>query len=95
MTPKWIKSIRGWEQSDLDAAVARLRGRGVLDAEGSLTEEGAALRERLETETDRLDAAPYERLGAAGLARLAELGGALVMKAVMAGAFPADLRGKA
>ncbi|WP_328928718.1 hypothetical protein OG429_31960 [Streptomyces sp. NBC_00190] len=95
MTPKWIKSIRGWEQSDLDAAVARLRGRGVLDAEGSLTEEGAALRERLETETDRLDAAPYEHLGAAGLARLAELGGALVMKAVMAGAFPADLRGKA
>ncbi|MFE9632637.1 hypothetical protein [Streptomyces sp. NPDC006463] len=95
MTPKWIKSIRGWEQSDLDAAVARLRGRGVLDADGALTEEGAALRERLETETDRLDAAPYEHLGAAGLARLAELGGALVMKAVMAGAFPADLRGKA
>ncbi|MFB7466530.1 hypothetical protein ACFCZ1_24070 [Streptomyces sp. NPDC056224] len=95
MTPKWIKSIRGWEQSDLDAAAARLRGRGVLDADGALTEEGAALRERLETETDRLDAAPYELLGAAGLARLAELGSALVMKAVMAGAFPADLRGKA
>ncbi|MGW0751479.1 SCO6745 family protein [Streptomyces sp. NPDC002587] len=95
MTPKWIKSIRGWEQSDLDAAAARLRGRGVLDADGALTEEGAALRERLETETDRLDAAPYELLGAAGLARLAELGSALVMKAVMAGAFPADLRGRA
>ncbi|MFG2981490.1 hypothetical protein ACGFYQ_09550 [Streptomyces sp. NPDC048258] len=95
MTPKWLKSIRGWEQSDLDAAAARLRERGVLDAGGELTEQGAALRERLETETDRLDAAPYEHLGAAGLARLAELGGGFVMKAVMAGAFPADLRGKA
>uniref|UniRef100_A0AAU2JZH3 SalK n=1 Tax=Streptomyces sp. NBC_00049 TaxID=2903617 RepID=A0AAU2JZH3_9ACTN len=95
MTPKWIKAIRGWQQSDLDDAVARLRARGVLDADGALTEEGVALRERLEADTDRLDAAPYEHLGAAGLARLAELGGGLVVKAVTAGAFPADLRGKA
>lgn len=27
MTPEWIKSIRGWEQSDLDAATDRLRER--------------------------------------------------------------------
>ncbi|MBT2482514.1 hypothetical protein [Streptomyces sp. ISL-94] len=94
MTSKWLKATRGWEQADLDAATERLRERGVLDAAGELTEEGKALRERLETETDRLDAAPYEHLGAAGLARLAELGGGFVLKAVAAGAFPADLRGK-
>lgn len=93
MAPKWLKAIRGWEQSDLDAAAARLRERGVLDADGALTAEGAALRERLETETDRLDAAPYEHLGATGLARLAELGGRFVVQAVTAGAFPGDLRG--
>ncbi|MFD3544322.1 hypothetical protein ACFWUW_01660 [Streptomyces sp. NPDC058655] len=93
MAPKWLKSIRGWEQADLDAATARLRERGVLDSDGALTEQGAALRERLEAETDRLDAAPYEHLGAAGLARLAELGGGFVAKAVAAGAFPRDLRG--
>lgn len=93
MSPKWLKATRGWEQTDLDAAADRLRTRGVLDAEGALTEEGAALRERLEAETDRLDAAPYEHLGAAGLARLAELGGPIVARAVAAGAFPADLRG--
>ncbi|WP_329377184.1 hypothetical protein OG625_06460 [Streptomyces sp. NBC_01351] len=93
MSPKWLKRIRGWEQTDLDAAADRLRSRGVLDADGALTEQGAALRERLETETDRLDAAPYEHLGAAGLARLAELGGAIVYKAMAAGAFPRDLRG--
>ncbi|GGZ63699.1 hypothetical protein GCM10010371_24210 [Streptomyces subrutilus] len=93
MAPKWLKAIRGWEQSDLDAAAARLRERGALDADGALTAEGAALRERLETETDRLDAAPYEHLGATGLARLAELGGRFVVQAVTAGAFPGDLRG--
>ncbi|MEU9159841.1 hypothetical protein AB0D29_06065 [Streptomyces sp. NPDC048424] len=94
MTPKWLKGMRGWEQADLDAAAARLRERGVLDAAGELTEQGVALREQLEHDTDRLDAAPYEHLGEAGLARLTELGGALVVKAVTAGAFPADLMGK-
>ncbi|MEV7726018.1 hypothetical protein AB0P15_14895 [Streptomyces sp. NPDC087917] len=95
MTPKWVKGIRGWEQSDLDAAADRLRARGILAADGELTEEGRAVRERLETETDRLDAAPYEHLGAEGLARLHELGAGFVGQAVAAGAFPRDLFGKA
>ncbi|MFG2747916.1 SCO6745 family protein [Streptomyces xanthophaeus] len=94
MTSKWIKGMRGWEQSDLEAAVDRLRSRGILDAERELTEEGKAVRERLEADTDRLDAAPYEHLGAEGLARLHALSGGFVMKAVAAGAFPADLFGK-
>lgn len=95
MTAKWTKSLRGWDQSDLDAASDRLRKRGILDADGELTEEGKAVREHLESETDRLDAAPYEHLGAEGLARLGELGGGFVMKAIGAGAFPRDLSGKA
>ncbi|MFD9355229.1 hypothetical protein [Streptomyces sp. NPDC060031] len=94
MTPKWLKIIRGWEQSDLDAAQERLAARGILDADGELTAEGQDLREALEADTDRLDAAPYEHLGAEGLARLAELGGGFVMQAVGAGAFPGDLFGK-
>ncbi|WP_405527846.1 hypothetical protein OG592_08355 [Streptomyces avidinii] len=95
MTAKWIKTIRGWEQSDLDAATGRLRERGILDADGELTEEGKAVRERLEVETDRLDAAPYEHLGEQGLARLAELGSGFVSRAIGAGAFPRDLFGRA
>ncbi|MFJ3924750.1 hypothetical protein [Streptomyces sp. NPDC090022] len=94
MSPKWIKATRGWDQETLDAATARLRGRGLLDADGELTEAGRDLREHVETETDRLDAGPYEHLGADGLARLAELGGGFVLTAVAAGAFPADLFGK-
>ncbi|AWZ07425.1 MULTISPECIES: hypothetical protein [unclassified Streptomyces] len=95
MTPKYLKIIRGWDQSDLDAATGRLRERGVLDAEGALTPAGTELREALETETDRLDEAPYEHLGAAGLARLAEIGGGFAIQAYVGGAFPGDLLGKA
>ncbi|MFI5979299.1 hypothetical protein ACIBEA_00330 [Streptomyces sp. NPDC051555] len=94
MTSKWLRATRGWSAADLAAAADRLRERGLLDADHELTEAGTALRERLEADTDRIDAAPYEHLGAAGLARLHELGGALVVRAIRAGAFPADLTGK-
>ncbi|WP_217552466.1 hypothetical protein [Streptomyces sp. GbtcB6] len=94
MTPKWVFATRGWSQDDWDAAVARLRERGLLDAAGELTGAGVALRAEIETETDRLDRAPYEHLGADGVARLTELAAGFARAAVAAGAFPADLVGK-
>ncbi|MEV6762694.1 hypothetical protein AB0N16_19125 [Streptomyces sp. NPDC051105] len=94
MNPKWVLATRGWSQDDWDATVARLRERGLLDAAGELTEAGAALRAEIETETDRLDRAPYEHLGAGGVARLAELAKGFAGAAIAAGAFPADLVGK-
>ncbi|MFD5008662.1 SCO6745 family protein [Streptomyces chartreusis] len=94
MTPKWIFSTRGWTQEDWDAASERLRGRGLLDMGGELTDQGTALRKEIESETDRLDRAPYEHLGAEGVARLTELGAGFAGAAVTAGAFPADLLGK-
>ncbi|MEU6993920.1 hypothetical protein ABZ953_25115 [Streptomyces sp. NPDC046465] len=92
--PKWVFATRGWNQEEWDAAVQRLRGRGLLDGEGELTEAGAALRRDVEAETDRLDRAPYEHLGAAGVERLTELGTLITGTALQAGAFPADLLGK-
>ncbi|MFE7901116.1 hypothetical protein ACFU3E_27165 [Streptomyces sp. NPDC057424] len=94
MTPKWILGTRGWSQGDWDAATERLRGRGLLDASGDLTEQGVALRREIEDETDRLDRAPYEHLGPQGVARLTELGGVFAHAVLVAGAFPADLIGK-
>ncbi|MGY4978431.1 SCO6745 family protein [Streptomyces sp. 900105755] len=94
MAPKWVFATRGWSQDDWDAAVERLRDRGLVDAAGELTEAGAALRAEIETETDRLDRAPYEHLGAEGVARLTELAADFARTAVAAGAFPADLLGK-
>ena len=66
----------------------------VLDAEGELTGTGTALRAELEEATDRMDAAPYEHLGADGVARLTELGRGFLFAAASAGAFPEDLVGK-
>ncbi|MFF0434097.1 hypothetical protein ACFYU9_17940 [Streptomyces sp. NPDC004327] len=94
MSPRWVLGTRGWSRDDWDAAAERLRGRGLLDAGGELTEAGVALRADLEDETDRLDSAPYEHLGADGVARLTELTKGFLTAAVGAGAFPANLSGK-
>lgn len=94
MSPRWILGTRGWRRTDWEAAVERLRGRGLLDGEGELTEAGVALRAELEEVTDRMDAAPYEHLGAEGVARLTELARGFLFTAASAGAFPADLTGK-
>ncbi|MGV9451970.1 SCO6745 family protein [Streptomyces sp. NPDC003635] len=94
-TPRWQMVTRGWNQEEWDAAAARLRERGLLDEADELTERGVALRDGIERETDRLDRAPYEHLGADDVARLTELGSGFVRTALAAGAFPADLIGKA
>ncbi|WP_028798907.1 SCO6745 family protein [Streptomyces sp. 142MFCol3.1] len=95
MAPKWALSTRGWSRDDWEAASARLRDRGLLDTEGELTESGVALRQDIEDRTDRLDRAPYEHLGAAGVERLTELAKGVLMTALAAGAFPGDMIGKA
>jgi hypothetical protein len=94
MTPKWVFGTRGWSQEEWDAAAGRLRERGLLDGDGELTEAGVALRAGIETETDRLDRAPYEHLGAEGVIRLTELATGFARRALAAGAFPANLLGK-
>ncbi|WP_217142327.1 hypothetical protein [Streptomyces sp. AC627_RSS907] len=94
IAPKWVLSTRGWTREEWDAATDRLRDRGLLDDAGALTERGAALRDEVERETDRLDAAPYAHLGTQGVARLTELSTAFARTALGAGAFPADLFGK-
>ncbi|MGP3982354.1 SCO6745 family protein [Streptomyces sp. KR80] len=92
--PKWLLRTRGWAPENWAAAEDRLRARGLMAAEGELTEAGVGLRKRIEEETDRLDRAPYEHLGEAGVARLTELAGGWTMTALAAGAFPDELLGK-
>jgi hypothetical protein len=82
---------RGWSQEEWDAGAAGLAERGLLAADGALTPEGAALRKRLEEDTDRLGAAPWLHLGAEGTARLGEIGGRLAAALVDAGCFPAGV----
>lgn len=94
MAPKWVLATRGYNEQDWDAAKERLRDRGVLDTDGELTADGVELRKQLEDDTDRLDSAPYEHLGAEGVARLTELAAGFTTAALESGAFPEGLFGK-
>ena len=45
--PAFAASSRGWTAEQWQDAVERLVGRGLLTADGRLTDDGSALRERL------------------------------------------------
>ena len=73
VTAKVLASSRAWPESEWDAAVDSLRSRGICDAEGNLTAEGRAQRDRIEQRTDELAAAPYVALGEERCERVREL----------------------
>jgi hypothetical protein len=84
----FARASRGWSEQEWDGAVVALAERGVLDASGALTDDGLALRKRIEDDTNRLGHAPWAALGDEGAARLGEIGGGLVRALVAAGCFP-------
>lgn len=79
---------RGWTEDEWAAAVAGLAERGLMTTDGALTEDGVVLRDRIESATDEIAAAPWDLLGETGTARLGEIGKPLVRAAIAAGAFP-------
>ncbi|MER6026007.1 hypothetical protein [Streptomyces sp. NPDC001851] len=68
-----LRETRKWEQPDWEAAGTRLRERGLLAADGSLTAAGAAVRVEVEALTDAAAEGPWTALGSERTARLAEL----------------------
>jgi hypothetical protein len=71
-TPAEIhRDARGWSPVDWDEAVDGLRRRGLLEGDGALTAAGAALRDEIESVTDRLAAAPWAHIEAEDLAVVA------------------------
>ena len=54
MDPPTIRRFRGWTEEEWAQGVERLRARGIVDAAGGLTAEGARLRDGVEDMTDRL-----------------------------------------
>lgn len=80
--------LRGWTDAELDAGAHGLRARGLLDADGNLTEQGRGLRDRIEARTDELAAGPWQELGTASTARLAGLLDTLVGPLEQAGFLP-------
>ncbi|MDI3403528.1 SCO6745 family protein [Streptomyces cavernicola] len=64
---------RGWTGKEWAAAGQRLLERGLLDAGGTATDAGRALRAEVEDRTDELAAGPWRALGAHDADRLADL----------------------
>jgi hypothetical protein len=68
-----LRATRGWPDEAWDDAAARLRDRGILAEDGSLTEAGAAMREQIEAQTDAVAASAYRHLGPERTQRLRDL----------------------
>ncbi|MHB1487681.1 MAG: SCO6745 family protein [Acidimicrobiales bacterium] len=69
ITREVIQPSRGWSDDDWEQSLRRLQAKGILDRDGRLTKTGGALRRDVEDLTDRLAAAPVERLGKTGVER--------------------------
>ena len=83
------KVLRGWSEEEWAASVRRLQERELLDEAGTgLTEQGQALRARVEADTDEMAVAPWRRLGETKALRLTEIARSLSRRVIEAGAFP-------
>ena len=80
-----LRKSRGWTTEQWEAAAAGLRERGWLDADGQFTDEGRAVRQRVEDRTDVLALPPWEQLGEQRCSRLRALVRPLSKAVVAAG----------
>jgi hypothetical protein len=83
-----LREYRGWSDEEWAAAVERLRARGWVEADGSLTAAGRAARDAREGRTDDLATAPWDHLGPDACARLLALLDRPVRLVVEAGGIP-------
>ena len=88
-TPRDLtQPFRGWTDADWRRAVDDLRTRGLVDASGTATDAGRALRGEIEAATDRAAPDVVAALGAAGADRLVDLLTSLAAVVVEAGVVP-------
>ncbi|WP_190158990.1 SCO6745 family protein [Streptomyces litmocidini] len=88
--PEPVFESRGWSADAWRAARERLTARGLLDADGTATEEGRALRAEVERRTDELAAGPWDALGPEDTTRLADLLGGPWLAVVGSGLLPSE-----
>jgi hypothetical protein len=82
-----LQSSRAWDDDAWSAASDRLAQRGLLDAEGAVTDAGVALRQRVEDGTDAAALAPWIHLGAHACDELRSLVRPLSQAIVASGTF--------
>jgi hypothetical protein len=68
-----LQLSRAWTDEEWSAGVARLEELGIVDGTGAFTPAGAAVREQIEDDTDRLALRAWEALGDDGCEELRAL----------------------
>ena len=68
-----MQPVRGWTDEEWDAAAARLAERGWIGEDGTLTAAGRVVHDTVEAATDQAAERPWNRMGAAGLAEVADV----------------------
>jgi helix-turn-helix protein len=82
-----LQRSRGWSDEEWQAAVERLKERGLVDGSGAFTEEGRAQRERIEAVTDERAVKPWAAVGEDAALRLRDVCRPLAKALLAAGAF--------
>jgi len=92
VTAEVLRGTRAWSADEWLSAAARLRSRGLLEPDEtlSLTEAGRALRQQVEDQTDAAAVVAYETLGDDGCERLRQLGRPLSQAVVAGGLLAVD-----
>jgi hypothetical protein len=83
-----LQPSRGWSDEEWEAALSRLRTRGLIDQTDQFTEQGILLHQHIEDATDRLAAPPWNHLGQEQVYRLLSLVQPLRDKIVEGGGVP-------
>ena len=68
-----MQPVRGWSDEQWDAAAARLAERGLTGEDGAMTAAGRAVHDAVEAATDRAAARPWDRMGPAAVAEVADV----------------------
>ncbi|HEY7261544.1 MAG TPA: hypothetical protein VH589_08690 [Trebonia sp.] len=68
-----MQPVRGWTDEQWSAAVGRLTERGWIGEDGTITAAGRAAHDAVEAATDQAAARPWNRMGAASLAEVADV----------------------
>jgi hypothetical protein len=68
-----MQPVRGWTDEQWGAAAARLTERGWIGEDGTMTAAGRAAHDAVEVATDQAAARPWNRMGAVGLAEVADV----------------------
>jgi len=87
-TAELLQQSRRWSTEDWERASTALAQRGLLTTAGALTEQGSALKARVEDATDRLAAGPYRALGDEERDRLVEIAEGLALRLADGGTLP-------